>query len=551
MFNKNFLAVSLIALLFISSAYAMYAETEPVFGANESGAPKLVLFHSLTCPHCQAERKWLETIRLKYPDLVIEEYEVKDNQALYEQYAKEFNTSTAGVPRTFIAGKVFVGFVEGDGDSAYVDAYGGYIGYSAQIENAIQSCIEECGLTNFDRAIETSKNDPLVKELLETSPNSTTSSAWINESYAIAWWSPERLASSLDYPDVVVYVNSTTGGIIKSEVPTQKITDLPKIDSRFDIFALLYFVSTNALDVFFLALIALYLVIYMFFEKRFKIDSRYWTAGFITLVIVAGYVIFTSLPTGVIQKFAKGFPFPVFVFIIALADGFNPCAFTVLAVLLSLLTHTNSRKKMALIGAVFILTSAFMYFLFIMAMNLFGSFMFSQLGQIIFMVLGFLVFVAGLINLKDYFFFKKGISLMIPDDQRQKIFREAGKIVKKVDKAESRTAFLAALAGTVVLAALVNLVELGCTAMFPMAYTSALISNFGKEIGFYHIIYTLFYSLVYVIPLFAILGDFLYTFKSDRVTEGQARLLKLVGGLMMIGLGLVLMLKPDLLTLLR
>jgi hypothetical protein len=546
--KKTWIIFSFLLVLLISQFAIAQGPTFPL--GNES-TPKLVLFHSITCPHCQAERKWLETIRIKYPDLVIEEYEANDNQALFEQYAKEYNTSTSGVPRTFVSNKVFAGFSEGEGDLSYNEGYKGYIGYSSQIENAIQECFEKCGLTSFDRAIEKSKTDVLVKDLLARSPNSTSSSAWLNGTYAIAWWSQERIASNLDYPNVVVYVNASTNSIIRSDAPTGKIAGLPKPDSRFDIFSVIYLVITNTLDVFFLSLIGLYLVLYLFFEKRLKIDSRYWTAGFITLIIIAGYVIFTSMPTGVVQKFAKGFPFPVFVFIIALADGFNPCAFTVLAVLLSLLTHTNSRKKMLLIGVVFILTSAFMYFIFIMAINFFGSWMFSQYGKLLFMVLGLLVLAAGLINLKDYFFFKKGISLTMPEGQRDKIFKSAGKIVKKVDKAEGKKALFAALLGTVVLATLVNIVELGCTAMFPMAYTSALISNYGKDLGFYHFAYTLFYSFVYVIPLFAILGNFLYTFKSDRINEGQARLLKLVGGLMMIGLGAMLLLKPDLLTLMR
>jgi len=101
---------------------------------------------------------------------------------------------------------------------------------------------------------------------------------------------------------------------------------------------------------------------------------------------------------------------------------------------------------------------------------------------------------------------------------------------------------------TIALSALVNLVELGCTAMLPVAYMSALFNRYGNSVGFYHIAYTAFYSFVYVIPLFAILGSFLYSFKSERLTEDQARMLKLAGGIVMLGLGLVLLMNPDLLS---
>jgi hypothetical protein len=303
-------------------------------------------------------------------------------------------------------------------------------------------------------------------------------------------------------------------------------------------------------DIFLLmsAVMIVYLLVFLFLRNKLKWGWHLWASGFIALLIVMFFAIAVTTPVSVIERFAKRFPFPAFVFIIALADGFNPCAFTVLIVLLSLLTHTKSRRKMLLIGGVFILTSAFMYFLFIMVLTLVGSWIFGQYGSVLLKVLGAIVVIAGLINIKDFFFFKKGISLTLSDERRNKIFRHAGKIVRKVDLADNKRSIAMALLGTAALAALVNLVELGCTAMLPAAYMSALFNNYGNSVGFFHVAYTAFYSIVYVLPLFAILGDFLYSFKSDRLTEDQARMLKLVGGLIMLGLGLVLLLKPDLLS---
>jgi hypothetical protein len=128
------------------------------------------------------------------------------------------------------------------------------------------------------------------------------------------------------------------------------------------------------------------------------------------------------------------------------------------------------------------------------------------------------------------------------------IFQKAGKIVKGVDRAEDNKELILALAGTVFLATLVNIVELGCTAMLPAAYMSALFNRFGNSVGLLHASYTLLYSIVYVIPLLVILADFLYSFKSDRLTENQARTLKLLGGIFMLVLGVILILKPGLLV---
>ena len=60
---------------------------------------------------------------------------------------------------------------------------------------------------------------------------------------------------------------------------------------------------------------------------------------------------------------ADKFSLPVFTVIIAIMDAFNPCAFFVLLFLLSLLSHTHNRKRMLLIGGVFVFISGFVYFL--------------------------------------------------------------------------------------------------------------------------------------------------------------------------------------------
>ncbi len=506
---------------------------------NKSGGSKLILFHSESCPHCQEERKWLDTIRAAYPGLVIEEYEISSaaNASLFENMSLEYNTSSAGVPRTFIGGKVFVGFSSEDGDLVYSEGYKSYIGYRNQLEAAIRECLYGACSTLSDDVVEISKKDAAVQHLIDQFPGALSTSAFFNGTYIVGWWTPDRMSSKLDYPDLVVYIDGVNGSIVKTQVPSERITGLDKP-----------WQSPTMLYIAMLAVLGIYLLMYLFLKKRLGWSGRRWASGFVALVIITLFILAVSTPVSLIERYARTFPFPVFVFIIALADGFNPCAFTVLIVLLSLLTHTKSRRKMLLIGSVFVLASSFMYFLFIMTLTLVGSWVFSQYGADLLKVLGALVLLAGLINLKDFFFFKKGISLTISDKNRNMIFRHAGKIVKKVDLADNKRSMFLALLGTAALAGIVNLVELGCTAMFPAAYMSALFNKYGNTIGVYHVLYTAFYSLVYVIPLFAILGDFLYSFKSERLSEAQARTLKLVGGLIMLGLGLVLLLKPGLLS---
>lgn len=295
-----------------------------------------------------------------------------------------------------------------------------------------------------------------------------------------------------------------------------------------------------------------YLCSYPFLQKALekRQAKRYWIGGLLATTIISLFVFLALTPDAVIKTFAQGLPFPLFVSTIALADGFNPCAFTVLVILLSLLTYTRSRKDMTLVGTTFIITSAVMYFIFIMLMVLAGSVFLENYGVRFMQILGILITGAGLINIKDYFWFKKAISLSLSEKQQSTINKRAGKIVRNLRNAKGdRKMFMAALAGTVLLAVFVNIVELGCTAILPAVYMTALLQYCSDEIGLCHISWTGLYAAIYIIPLLAILGNFIYSFKSTRLTENQGRVLKLVGGLFMLFFGLAMIFKPQLLTL--
>ncbi|MBU0762712.1 MAG: glutaredoxin family protein [Candidatus Altiarchaeota archaeon] len=290
----------------------------------------------------------------------------------------------------------------------------------------------------------------------------------------------------------------------------------------------------------------IYLLLHPIIGKRFS--KRFWAAGFVTVFLVSVFAFIALTPEQHIREFAQYFPFPVFVAIISFADGFNPCAFTVLVILLSLLTHTKSKKKMSLIGGVFILASAVMYFIFIMSLMTVGSWIFTQYGDTILKVLGTGILIAGCINLKDYFYFKKGISLTLSSKHQMEITKKASKVVRDVDKAEGRGALVTALFATTALAFFVNLVELGCTAILPLVYMTTLFQTYSQNIGWMHVFYTGLYSLIYVTPLLAILVNFIYYFKSDRITEDQGKILKLAGGLLMVVFGAIMLAKPQLLS---
>jgi thiol-disulfide isomerase/thioredoxin len=230
---------------------------------------------------------------------------------------------------------------------------------------------------------------------------------------------------------------------------------------------------------------------------------------------------------------------PIAVFTIAIAgmDSFNPCAFFVLMFLLSLLVHAGSKTRMFMIGSFFILVSGMVYFASMAAwLNLF-----SVVGHLALVttIAGTIAVTIAVINIKDYFLFKQGVSLSISDKQRSKLMRRMRELIS----ADSLPTMLAA---TFTLAIFANLYELLCTAGFPMVYTRYLTLNQLPTIEYY--LYLLLYNVIYVIPLLLIMVIFVMTFGQRKLQENEGRVLKLLSGLMMLALGAVLILDPELLN---
>ena len=234
---------------------------------------------------------------------------------------------------------------------------------------------------------------------------------------------------------------------------------------------------------------------------------------------------------------ASDMSLPVITLVIAGLDSFNPCAFFVLFSLLGLLIHAQSRKKMFLIGSVFIFFSGFIYFLFMAA----WLSLFLVMGQveIITKIAGSIAVIIAVINIKDFFAFKKGVSLTIPDSAKPKLFDRMRKLMKS-------TSLISILIGTVVLAVAANSYELLCTAGFPMVFTRILTLNNLSTASYY--LYLVLYNLIYIIPLSIIVIIFTVTLGRKHLTEWQGRLMKLISGTMMLGLGSVLLFNPAILS---
>jgi len=225
---------------------------------------------------------------------------------------------------------------------------------------------------------------------------------------------------------------------------------------------------------------------------------------------------------------------PVVTFVVAGLDAFNPCAFFVLLFLLSLLIHARNRRRMLVIGGVFVVCSGALYFLFMAAwLNLF--LIIGQL-RLITLAAGAIALVMALINIKDYFWPKRGLSLVLPEEVKPTLYKRMRGLVYT-------THLPSMLLGTVTLAIMANTYELLCTAGFPMVYTRILTLEDLSVATYYG--YLVLYNLIYVMPLGLIVLVLTITLGSHKLQEREGQRLKLVSGLMMLNLSLVLLVMPE------
>lgn len=205
--------------------------------------------------------------------------------------------------------------------------------------------------------------------------------------------------------------------------------------------------------------------------------------------------------------------------------------------LLALIIHTGSRGKVFIIGFLFLTVTSLVYVAFIA-----GIFSIMQLVGLISGVriaMAALTLVMGIINIKDYFWFGKGISLTISAEKKPGIFARMRDILA------ASNAFWPMVTATVLLAAGVSLAEFSCTAGFPVLWAN-LVSAQNISTGDF-VLLLAFYMLIYQLDEMIIFITVVITLRIGRFEEKQGRALKLFGGVLMCTLAGVLIIKPELL----
>ena len=232
----------------------------------------------------------------------------------------------------------------------------------------------------------------------------------------------------------------------------------------------------------------------------------------------------------------KDVSLPVLTVMIAILDGFNPCAMWTLLFLVSLLIGMHDKKRMWILGSAFIISSAVIYFMFMAAwlhLILFIGFIFW-----IRLAIGMLSMTAGMYNLREYFTNKDNACKVTRGKERRRVFDAIKSFTKEKH-------FLLALLGIIILAAAVNVVELICSAGLPVIYTQIL-SLSNLSIGQYYL-YLLLYIFIFMLDDLFVFIISIKTLELTGVTTKYSRLSHFVGGIIMLAIGLILIFKPELL----
>jgi len=228
------------------------------------------------------------------------------------------------------------------------------------------------------------------------------------------------------------------------------------------------------------------------------------------------------------------FGLPLFTIAVGLVDGFNPCAMWVLLFLLSVLVNIRKRSRIIAIAGTFVIVSGLVYFAFMAAWL--NAFLVIGFWRPLQMVLGMAAVLIGSIHIKDFFALHKGISMSIPERARPALYAR----VRRIVRAET---LVPALVGAVILATVVNLVELLCTAGLPALYTQVL--TFYDLPTWKYYAYLLLYNAAYMFDDGLMVTIAVVTLGHRKLQEREGRWLKLVSGLVIVALGLTLIAAPQ------
>lgn len=220
--------------------------------------------------------------------------------------------------------------------------------------------------------------------------------------------------------------------------------------------------------------------------------------------------------------------------ILGLIDGFNPCAMWILLFLISALIGMRDRKRMWTLGLTFLITSGLVYMLIMLSWISIAV----KITTVVWIrnIIAIIALIGAILNLKSFIKSKNSGCEIVDSKKRKNIF-------SKIKKFTSEKSFILAFFGIIGLAISVNLVELACSAGLPLIFTELLAIN--NVSGFIKFIYIGIYIIFFLIDDIIVFTISMYTMKATGISTKYGKYSHLIGGLIMLLIGLLLIIKPE------
>lgn len=230
----------------------------------------------------------------------------------------------------------------------------------------------------------------------------------------------------------------------------------------------------------------------------------------------------------------KNFSLPLISIILGFIDGFNPCAMWVLLFLINVLLGYKDKKRMLILGTIFLLTSGIIYFL-----SMLGITVVLNITTVVWIrnVIAVVAVILGILNIKTYLKTRDETGCHVVKNKKRKV------LFQKIKDYTSNKNLILAILGIIVLAISVNLVELACSLGFPAVYSEILAVN--QVVGFKRIIYLVLYDIFYMLDDMLIFYLAVFTLNVKAISNKYAKYSNLVGGIIILLIGLLLLIKPE------
>lgn len=222
--------------------------------------------------------------------------------------------------------------------------------------------------------------------------------------------------------------------------------------------------------------------------------------------------------------------------VIGLIDGFNPCAMWILLFLISVLIGMKNRKRMWALGLTFLITSALVYMVIMLSWISIAV----KITTVVLIrnIIAIIALIGAFVNIMSFIKSSDSGCEVVDNKKRKKIF-------SRIKKFTSEKSFILALLGIMGLAVSVNLVELACSAGLPLVFSELLALN--DISSFMKFMYTLLYIIFFLLDDLIVFFIAMFTMKATGISTKYGKISHLIGGIIMLLIGVLLLVKPDLL----